>query len=341
MNKRQRNIIDILRDNNDWITGKRLSEMLNVSDRTVRTDILKINEEYHQLLIIASRRYSYRIDEKIFSRIGLVSEALIPQTSEERCKWILKELLLNDDINLINLEDKIFVSGFSIENDIQKIKRNISDFKTLSLKKSAKYLSLIDDEAEKRQLYKRLLNREIQGHFMNLNMIAELWTRFDILEVSRLFDMICEKYHYYVREDIYTMIMLHAGIAIERIMSHEFITHNCDEMFEDNQEYKVSECFFQKVSMNLKISFVETEVIWFASLLRGKGNTLSCQNKDEIEKIVYQMIRQINQVFEIDFFNDHDLINGLNTHIASLIIRQENHVKITNLYLKEIKKTIH
>lgn len=53
------------------------------------------------------------------------------------------------------------------------------------------------------------------------------------------------------------------------------------------------------------------------------------------------MIRQINQVFEIDFSNDHDLINGLNTHIASLIIRQENHVKITNLYLKEIKKTIH
>ena len=246
MNKRQRNIIDILRDNNDWITGKRLSEMFNVSDRTVRTDILKINEEYHQLLIIASRRYGYRIDEKIFSRIGLVSEALIPQTSEERCKWILKELLLNDDINLINLEDKIFVSGFSIKNDIQKIKRNISDFKTLSLKKSAKYLSLIGDEAEKRQLYKRLLNREIQGHFMNLNMIAELWTRFDILEVSRLFDMICEKYHYYVREDIYTMLMLHAGIAIERIMSHEFITHNCDEMFEDNQEYKVSEFFFKR-----------------------------------------------------------------------------------------------
>lgn len=41
------------------------------------------------------------------------------------------------------------------------------------------------------------------------------------------------------------MIMLRAGIAIERIMSHEFITHNCDEMFEDNQEYKVSE-FFSK-----------------------------------------------------------------------------------------------
>ena len=54
--------------------------MFNVSDRTVRTDILKINEEYHQLLIIASRCYGYRIDEKIFSRIGLVSEALIPQT---------------------------------------------------------------------------------------------------------------------------------------------------------------------------------------------------------------------------------------------------------------------
>ncbi|WP_423900192.1 PRD domain-containing protein [Eggerthia catenaformis] len=72
--------------------------------------------------------------------------------------------------------------------------------------------------------------------------------------------------------------------------------------------------------------------------IKRKRNTLSCQNKDEIEKIVYQIIRQINQVFEIDFSNDYDLINGLNTHIASLIIRQENHVKITNLYLEEIKK---
>ena len=33
---RQLNIIDILNDNNTWITGKEISNILNVSDRTIR-----------------------------------------------------------------------------------------------------------------------------------------------------------------------------------------------------------------------------------------------------------------------------------------------------------------
>ena len=39
---RQLNIIDILNDNNTWITGKEISNILNVSDRTIRLDISTI-----------------------------------------------------------------------------------------------------------------------------------------------------------------------------------------------------------------------------------------------------------------------------------------------------------
>ena len=39
LKKRQNNIIDILNDKAEWITGKALAQMLNVSDRTIRSDI--------------------------------------------------------------------------------------------------------------------------------------------------------------------------------------------------------------------------------------------------------------------------------------------------------------
>lgn len=43
LKKRQNNIIDILNDKADWITGNTLAQMLNVSDRTIRSDIESIN----------------------------------------------------------------------------------------------------------------------------------------------------------------------------------------------------------------------------------------------------------------------------------------------------------
>ena len=43
LNKRQEKIIMMMNDSNDWITGKELSKLLNVSDRTIRSDIDSIN----------------------------------------------------------------------------------------------------------------------------------------------------------------------------------------------------------------------------------------------------------------------------------------------------------
>lgn len=45
MNSRQRQIIDILHDQEKWITGKELARILDVSDRTIRSDIESIEEK--------------------------------------------------------------------------------------------------------------------------------------------------------------------------------------------------------------------------------------------------------------------------------------------------------
>lgn len=39
LNKRQTNIIDLLNDYGKWITGKEIAKVLNVSDRTIRSDM--------------------------------------------------------------------------------------------------------------------------------------------------------------------------------------------------------------------------------------------------------------------------------------------------------------
>ena len=51
LNKRQEKIILLLDDSKSWITGKEISRLMNVSDRTIRSDIDTINRYYDKPLI--------------------------------------------------------------------------------------------------------------------------------------------------------------------------------------------------------------------------------------------------------------------------------------------------
>ena len=57
MKTRQIKIVDILSERKDWVTGKELSAILEVSDRTIRSDINAINCELKDA-IEASARYA-------------------------------------------------------------------------------------------------------------------------------------------------------------------------------------------------------------------------------------------------------------------------------------------
>lgn len=61
LNKRQEQILAVLSEKNQWITGKSLSAMMKVSDRTIRSDIETINREIEASPIESNVRLGYRI----------------------------------------------------------------------------------------------------------------------------------------------------------------------------------------------------------------------------------------------------------------------------------------
>ena len=46
LTKRQEKIIDYLEKDGSWLTGKELAYLMSVSDRTIRSDVGKINDFY-------------------------------------------------------------------------------------------------------------------------------------------------------------------------------------------------------------------------------------------------------------------------------------------------------
>ena len=269
LKKRQNNIIDILNDKAEWITGKALAQMLNVSDRTIRSDIESINMEYQREIIISNKRLGYKLDEQAISEMELETHNIIPQTPQERCIWIIKELLFNSrELNLYDLENRVFISGYSIENDLGRIKKMIKDYH-LNLKRSKNFVELIGEENEKRKLYRKLLTDEVQGNFTNLNILANLFSDFDFLKISDIFTETCYEYDYQIKESLFPIVMIHAGVAIERIISGNY-AENIElpnESFTETLEYQLSQDFFARVEQGCQIHSVENEIIKFAILL--------------------------------------------------------------------------
>lgn len=340
LKKRQNNIIDILNDKDQWLTGKTLAQMLNVSDRTIRSDIEAINREYQREMIISNKRLGYKLDEQAISDMELVTNNIIPQTPQERCIWIIKELLFNSkELNLYDLENRVFISGYSIENDLGRIKKMIKDYH-LNLKRSKNFVKLIGEENEKRKLYRKLLTDEVQGNFTNLNILATLFSDFDFLKISDVFTETCYEYDYQIKESLFPIVMIHAGVAIERIISGNYAENIelPDESFTETLEYQLSKEFFERVEEECRIHSVKNEIIKFAILLCSSNSQQDFTQKEEIREIVTAVLSKINDNFDIDFSDDEALVSGLGNHISSLIEQQKTNTSMSNVYLKEIKR---
>ena len=296
MNERQKQLINILAGE-EYVVGKKLARLLNVSDRTIRSDVDKINSEISGL-VKSSRRDGYCINNDVlFSNRGRYSSN-IPQTPEERVHWMIMEMMVhNQPLSLKRLEDEIFISSYSIDRDCEKIKEILRDYGGLRLIRSSNHIRIEGNEEERRDLYKNLLSQEIHGNFLNLNALAKFFKNVDLLLISDVFQEVCKEYDYTVRETNYPMIMLHAGVAFSRIKGKHYIDE--EEVYEKNKEYEISKEFFTRVCNKINAIYDEGEVYKFSHILLGRN--IGMLNTNDEHKLVMLILQGIKERFDIDF----------------------------------------
>ena len=344
LSKRQSHIVDLLNNELKPITGRDLGKTLGVSDRTIRSDVEAINAEYGCELIRANRRSGYYIDHDLMKAQNISSQEVIPQTAQQRCVYLIKELLFRSrEINLIDLQERVFVSGYSIDNDLRKIRDMIRRYPGLRLVRSRNHIRLSGDEGDKRKLYKELLMEETKGNFVNLSAIADIRKDFDLLKLEDDFTEICEKYDFRISEMEYPLIMLHAGVSIERMLNHNYVSEEPPEAAEEEggKEYQIADELFARISEIYKVKLVKDEVLRFAGLLKGKDRLTEEETReeaDDMERLMEDILELLKQEFDIDLSTDEDFRSGIITHIRLLMKRQQNQVTANDLYLQELKR---
>lgn len=334
MNSRYSKILQLLR-NRSWVTGKELSFILNVSDRTIRTDMKKINES--GILIESNTKLGYRL-----ANDNLLYKSQKSYSPDERRIFILKQLISqNNPLELQNLADSLFVSDSSLQNDINFINTFIAKYKDIKILKNSNTIQMTGDENSIRKLYKDLLLDETKNNLFNINQISSLYKKFDLISFKNILEGIFDLYNYKIRDIDFPILLIHLGVSLDRIIDDKKLLdiESVDYIF-NTDEYKISKDFFEKIEHRLKKNIDESEVILFAKLLINKNTSLNSENKLKFtnQVIVKDLLKHIYENFGINLMSDNNLINSLCIHIDALISRIKFDAPATNLYLDEIKR---
>jgi len=348
LNSRQERLLGLLAEKKDWMTSRELAGVLKVTDRTIRSDIDTINKQAKEPLIESNVRRGYRAAKRTGVRQESQADTGLPQTPGARCIYMIQKLLFeNQALNLTKLQSQIYVSDYSINNDLKRIRKMIEPYPGLKLVRNLECITLQGDEASKRKFYRDLLVAEVQENFLNLNKLAYLYKSFDLIEVKDIFLEVLEEYDYSIHESLFSMLIIHAGTSIERISTCHYVQmEEPRQGVEDTIEYLIAKTFYERISRRLHITVQEGEIAMFALVIMGRraSNYASDHIKLggrwlNIRRLVSGALVRLLEVFGVDYREDEDLAAGLKMHIHGLVDRVKNQVVLEDIFLDEIKQS--
>lgn len=162
---RQRKLLHILQSLDGVATGMELAKKLNVSPRTIRSDIKAINtciRPYHAE-ILSKKASGYRFyaeDPALIASLNKMKNAFL--TRNDRVRYLAFCLCLEEaPLNINDLADEMFVSSTTIKSDIEQLKKTYSlSYPFIALNLHREHICFENDENKKRKLLNDLFHKD-------------------------------------------------------------------------------------------------------------------------------------------------------------------------------------
>ena len=239
LNARQIEFINLLLDEKQYKPIKYYTEFLNVSDKTLKKDLVVIEEYLNKYNVELDKKHSIGIMIKDVMNAKLILHNTL-QSQESKNKKIsindrrieiIKHMLIDshNSTSIQKLSDKYYVSKTSIVNDFKYIEEWLSSFK-LKLEKTVEGTQIKGLEVNIRRAIASLLFEYSNGErnektieelatrldVVTLNGLSELFEKDKIIYVNRLLLDLEKKYNCRIDEPYYINLLTHILISMIR-----------------------------------------------------------------------------------------------------------------------------
>lgn len=373
MNARQKKLLKILINEEDYISVDQLMDQLAVSKRTVHNDLCKVEDflsDYH-IELKRKSKHGVKIEASVSKKESLLyyldihkEETDILSTKIRRMKIYSRLLSNNEGTSLNKLADEFMVSKTSIVSDLDIIEKQVQKF-NLSLIKDRKGTRIEGNEIDIRHALSQLASDFVQLEFeedqiepkvsrLDLSTYYRLKNLFNIDAIEKIEKIISEaeqRLGYVINDLSYVNLITHLLILIKRVDNDTLYTkETANQIYQAeviDKTMAIANYIAVAIAKEFDIELPEGEVQYIHQYLVCSGIQsdfmhLNIENhlldiKEEHIEIVNQLIEFVSVAIHCPLQEDKELKISLMTHIVPLLQRIKYHVKLDNPLINEIK----
>lgn len=344
----------------DCILLSELSGKFNVTERSIRYNIEKINQMLEMLgynPIYKNEKGNYVLDKnQDLQKLRSYTYELEVFSQEER-REIIKIILAfdKDGINIDLLSKKLEVSRTTSKNDFEIVKNDLKfyelevrkknksgsiisgspgNIEKFKLKLLSKYIDILY-ENRKRKKFEKELHRIMEKNILDIN--------YDVIKTC--IKRIIEKFSIQLSDETFKVIFSSMLIIIQRNTLE--IDKNKDKLVEElflknTEEYRVLCKEISVIERKLNIKFHKNDLLKISDLILGV-NSLShttefYKNWIEIELLAKKIISIVSNNMYIDITRDKILFKCLVHHLKPTIYRIKKGIKLETIIFEQIEK---
>lgn len=342
-------ILQLLNRQPGYMTLKELSDVLNISSktvsRTIKTDASN-HEECRALgfSIAAKQGYGYCLtiedaveferfkEQYFFGMVGTNDEKSL------REKEIIQILLTQEDyITIQALADKIYVSESTISAGLKNIRHILKRYGLELANKPAVGIKITGSEMNLRLCYAK--------YVVDLkNQTSELsYSNADIQFVEQSILEVLLKWKVQIADLSCQHLISHVFVSLYRMQQGYFITFSPSEAagIIETKEYEIAVDMVKLLKKRFEIADIEEETIYIAIQILGKRSLSSQQNEvvlmKDIQQILFEIFAEIKERLAVDLTEDNTVFNYLALHFEPMFTRLKYGIKSNNPLMEEVK----
>lgn len=338
LSTRQSKIIRLLLNRSDYITVESLSDIFDISSRTVRNDLTQIKvflKEYGvSVKSIPNKGTKIIAEKEDISRIEKLLLANRNFTNEERNDLVICRLLSGELCTYESLAETADVSRYTIVHSIDEIEKKLNDYGLVLIRNKGKGILVQGDEYGFRMAFSQIISTSNSRD----DLFAKVLKRYcDNANSEKASEMI-EAVERFVNVSFYNeeQIGLILSYSLYRISRDNVIRKLPDSVksIANDRDYAL---YINALS---SFGYSRNEDMYFASVfMNSKAKNLKKNEEaDSLSRSVAQfMMDELEKLHSLNGEEKERFLMGLSSHLNVALYRMQNNIPIQNSLREQIR----
>lgn len=339
--ERRSKILQLIKTEN-YVTYDELSEILQVSKKTIYNEIIALNDELsafgakieskprHGLILKISDKKAY---EEYLS--SLKEEQAENGNGDLRELSIARRIITSDHaIKMDDLCEELYISRSTLNADLKKVKTLFESYELKMESVAYKGTIVKGSEYNKRRCLSEISKKlaEASGQAKN----------YDMEEIAKILKKVFREEKFRMPEYLFNNLVVHLYIALLRVRSGYSIEEAKGyEDYSDEKERRIADRIVSLIEKKYQLPFPKAETSYITlNLSSRKWNDQKANPviSRKVYEVVIEMLDEIDQMFHYDFKYDLELVSLLASHVASLQVRLLYDMPLDNPLLAQIRE---